>query len=188
MKYLVASDLHGSIHYVDILIKRFLDEKADKLILLGDLYYHGPRNALPLDYNTMECANLLNQYKDNIIAVRGNCDAEVDQMISLFKFIPQYESMIAGKKFFFSHGHIYNKDNPPDVDFDILMYGHLHTGYIVLHSYHSELGKEFQKIFVNTGSVSLPKNNTPHSYVVIDSNIILLKELESKKEIQRIQF
>ena len=178
MKYLIASDLHGSIHYTNILIDRFNDENAQKLVLLGDLYYHGPRNALPLDYNTMECASLLNQYTDKIIAIRGNCDAEVDQMISDFRFIPSYEMDINEKKFFFSHGHLYNRSNHPDTPFDILMYGHEHTGYII---------QDNGKIYINTGSVSLPKNNTPHSYVLIDKSNIVLKELESKKEIAKIQ-
>jgi len=178
MKYIVASDLHGSIHFVNILIKRFFEEKADKLILLGDLYYHGPRNALPLDYDTMQCAHALNQISDSIICVQGNCDAEVDQMISNFRFAPHYELTLNSKKIFFNHGHIYNKDNQPDFEFDILMYGHLHTGYI----------KQIDgKIFVNTGSISLPKNNTPHSYVTICDNTITLKDLETKKEIGKIQ-
>jgi len=178
MKYLVASDLHGSIHYTNILINRFNDENAQKLILLGDLYYHGPRNALPLDYNTMECAMLLNEYKDKIIAVRGNCDAEVDQMISDFRFMPYYEADTNGKKIFFSHGHLYNQNNHPETDFDILMYGHEHTGYIKTDN---------NKTYINTGSVSLPKNNTPHSYVLIDGNCIILKELDTKKEIAKIK-
>jgi len=174
LKIIVASDLHGSADFTKLLIKRFVDENADKLILLGDLYYHGPRNALPNGYNTMECANLLNSIKDRIIAVKGNCDAEVDQMISEFKFIPHYELTIANKKAFFSHGHLYNKTNHPKQNFDIMFYGHEHVGYIIQHG---------DKTFINTGSVSLPKNNSPHSYVLIDGNTITLKNLESKKEI-----
>jgi len=177
MKYLIASDLHGSIHYTNILINRFNDENAQKLVLLGDLYYHGPRNPLPLDYSTMECAMLLNQYKDNIIAVRGNCDAEVDQMISDFRFIPYYELDINGKKIFLSHGHLYNQKNHPETDFHILIYGHEHTGYII---------QDNNKVYINTGSVSLPKNNTPHSYILIDDNTIFLKELQTKNIINKI--
>lgn len=177
MKILVASDLHGSSYYTDILIKRFFDEGADKLILLGDLYYHGPRNALPSGYATMECANLLNGIKDKLIAVRGNCDAEVDQMISEFELLPHYQMDIAGKKAFFSHGHLYNRHTKPSTSFDIMFLGHEHVGYII---------KEGSKIYVNTGSVSLPKNDSPHSYALINDKVISLKQLVSNKEITKI--
>ena len=87
MRYLVASDVHGSSFYANKLIEKFLEEKCDKLILLGDLYYHGPRNDLPYEYAPKDVIKLFNSYKDKIIAIKGNCDAEVDEMVSEFKFV-----------------------------------------------------------------------------------------------------
>lgn len=169
MKYLIASDIHGSIYYAEKIIELFKKEQADKMILLGDLYYHGPRNPLPLEYNPMEVSKLLNSYKDNLIVIKGNCDAEVDEMISDFKFHEYIKMTLNNKKFIFTHGHKYNISNLP-TDFDVLVYGHFHTGFI----------KQIDnKIFVNSGSTTLPKNNTPNSYLIIDNNKIILKTIES---------
>lgn len=167
MKYVVASDIHGSLFYTNQLIELFKLEEADKLILLGDLYYHGPRNPLPKDYNPMEVCKILNEYKDKILCVKGNCDAEVDEMISEFKFSGNLILRINNKMFFFTHGHHYNIDNKPSA-VDVCVYGHFHTGFIK---------EEDNMIFVNSGSITLPKNNTPHSYLTIDEEYICLKDL-----------
>ena len=169
MKILVASDLHGSGYYAKKLKKIIETENPDKIILLGDLYYHGPRNQLSLEYAPMEVSKILNSFKEKIITVRGNCDAEVDQMISEFKFEENITLEINNKKFFFTHGHKYNIDILPDEDFDVMVYGHLHTGFIK---------EEYGKIFVNSGSISLPKNNTKNSYLIIDENRIYLKDID----------
>ena len=117
----------------------------------------------------MEVAKILNKYKDIILCTRGNCDAEVDEMISEFKFEESIQLNIEGKRFFFTHGHKYNIDNIPK-NIDILVYGHFHTGYI----------KEKDGILcINAGSISLPKNNTPNSYLIIDNNKIILKDVEN---------
>ena len=159
MKYLVISDIHGSGYYANKINEIYEKEKPDKIILLGDLYYHGPRNRLTDGYNPMEVAKILNKYKDIILCTRGNCDAEVDEMISEFKFEESIQLNIEGKRFFFTHGHKYNIDNIPK-NIDILVYGHFHTGYI----------KEKDGILcINAGSISLPKNNTPNSYLIIDN-------------------
>ena len=100
MKFLIASDIHGSLYYTKKLIDLVEKEQPDKIILLGDLYYHGPRNPLPLDYNPKEVCNLLNSYKDKIYAVRGNCDSEVDQMISNFKINYMIKININGNQFY----------------------------------------------------------------------------------------
>lgn len=169
MKYLVISDIHGSGYYANKINEIYEKEKPDKIILLGDLYYHGPRNRLTDGYNPMEVAKILNKYKDIILCTRGNCDAEVDEMISEFKFEESIQLNIEGKRFFFTHGHKYNIDNIPK-NIDILVYGHFHTGYI----------KEKDGVLcINAGSISLPKNNTPNSYLIIDNNKIILKDVEN---------
>ena len=169
MKYLVISDIHGSGYYANKINEIYEKEKPDKIILLGDLYYHGPRNRLTDGYNPMEVAKILNKYKDIILCTRGNCDAEVDEMISEFPFEESIQLNIEGKRFFFTHGHKYNIDNIPK-NIDILVYGHFHTGYI----------KEKDGILcINAGSISLPKNNTPNSYLIIDNNKIILKDVEN---------
>ena len=168
MKYLIVSDIHGSMYYGGMIPSIINREKTDMLILLGDLYYHGPRNPLPKEYAPMEVCKLLNSIKDSLVAIRGNCDAEVDEMISEFKFISDYAVVINGKTFWFTHGHKYNIDNIPE-NVDFLVYGHFHTGYIK---------EKDDVVCVNAGSMSLPKNNTPHSYVVITEEEVLLKDID----------
>lgn len=177
MKYMVISDIHGSLLYMNKVMDIINQEQIDKLILLGDLYYHGPRNDLPEQYNPKEVANLLNTLKDKIYCVKGNCDAEVDEMISEFKFNNHLKMIKNNKTIMFTHGHKYNIDNPAE-DVDVLIYGHYHTGFIK---------KENNKIYVNAGSVSLPKNDTPNSYLIIDDNKIYLKNL-NKEIIDEIEY
>lgn len=168
MKYLVVSDIHGSGYYAEKIEEIVKKENPDKIILLGDLYYHGPRNRLTDGYNPMEVSKILNKYKDIILCTRGNCDAEVDEMISEFKFEDSIQLTIGEKRFFFTHGHKYNIDNIPQ-NIDVLVYGHFHTGYI----------KEKDGVLcVNAGSISLPKNDTPHSYLIIDDKQIILKYID----------
>lgn len=176
MKYIVASDIHGSSYYAKKLLEVFEKENANELILLGDLYYHGPRNPLPKEYNPMEVANMLNGFKSPLHVTKGNCDAEVDEMISNFKFNDNIKMLIGEKRFYFTHGHHENIDNKPD-NVDVLVYGHFHTGFII---------KKENVVFINTGSTTLPKNNTSNSYLVIEENNLLnekkveinLKDLE----------
>ena len=105
MKILIASDIHGSAYFTKKLVKIIESENFDKIILLGDIYYHGPRNKLPKGYNPMKVAEYLNQYSDKIKCIKGNCDSEVDQMISKFSFEFSYDMTFAHKKFLFVHGH-----------------------------------------------------------------------------------
>ena len=170
MKYLVASDIHGSLYYAKKVIELFEKEEADKIILLGDLYYHGPRNPLPVEYNPMEVSKLFNEISDNIFCIKGNCDAEVDEMISKFKFSENLVLKINDKMFMFTHGHHINIDNRPK-EIDVLVYGHFHTGFIE---------KVGEVVVANTGSLSLPKNDTPNSYIVLEGDTITLKDLERK--------
>lgn len=113
MKYLVVSDIHGSSYYANKIKEIYKNERPDKIILLGDLYYHGPRNPLTKEYNPMEVAKILNNFKDIVLCTKGNCDAEVDEMISEFEFKDKIELTISGKRFCFTHGHKYNMDNIP---------------------------------------------------------------------------
>ncbi len=177
MKYLVVSDIHGSSYYANKLEEIYIKEKADKIILLGDLYYHGPRNSLTDEYNPMKVAEVLNKYKDIILCTKGNCDAEVDQMISEFKFEDNITININGTEFFFSHGHKYNITNIPPVG-KVVVYGHFHIGFIQ---------EQNGIIFANPGSISLPKNNSRHSYLIIDDKNIVLKDIEGNV-IEKVNF
>ena len=177
MKVIVISDIHGSLYYIKK-IQNIIDKNnVDKIILLGDLYYHGPRNPLTKDYNPKEVANILNSYKDKIECVRGNCDAQVDEMISDFSFNEELRLEIGGKRFFFTHGHKFNENNLPD-NIDVIVYGHFHTGFIK---------KVGDIICVNSGSISLPKNDTVNSYLLIDDEYICLMDL-NECVIDKIKF
>ncbi len=169
MKILIASDIHGSNYYADKVAQLFLSEQADKLILLGDIYNHGPRNPLPKDYAPMKVAETLNGLKDNLIVIKGNCDSEVDTMISEFDFVENVCVTVNNKVFFLSHGHVYNEDCMPKTNFDGIIYGHFHTGFIK---------KVNDKIIANPGSTSLPKNNTTNSYILLTDSEMLLKDVD----------
>ena len=168
MKLLIASDIHGSAYYCEKMLQAYEKEQADKLLLLGDILYHGPRNDLPRDYAPKQVIGMLNPRKEELLCVRGNCDTEVDEMISEFKLEDNIELKINGVNFFFSHGHKYNMDNVPPVG-KVVVYGHFHTGFIT---------EEYGTIFANPGSISLPKNNTKHSYLIIDEKELILKDVE----------
>lgn len=177
MKLLVISDIHGSLHYASQIPLIWERENPDKLVLLGDLYYHGPRNPLTEEYKPMKVAEILNEFKDSLIAIRGNCDAEVDQMISDFPLQDYVKEEINGKIIYFTHGHHYNLDHLPEEKIDILIYGHVHTGFIK---------EENGIIIANPGSISLPKNDTAHSYLIIEPNKLILKDVDGTVIEERI--
>lgn len=169
MKFLIASDIHGSAYYAKEVVKKMKEEKADKVVLLGDIYNHGPRNALPKDYAPLEVAEVFNGIKDSLIVVKGNCDSQVDTMISEFDFIENTLLLSNDKTVFCTHGHVYNKDSLPKTKFDAIIYGHFHTGFI----------EEKDGIIVaNAGSTSLPKNGTKNSYMVLEDGVLTLKDFE----------
>ena len=176
MRVVVISDIHGSAFYAEKIVEIMKKENPDKLVLLGDLYYHGPRNPLPKEYNPLQVAHILNSYKDKIIAIKGNCDAEVDEMISEFPMKNFDTLKINDKKIFLTHGHKYNIDSWPAEDFSIMLYGHFHMGFI-----HEEKGK----IFANPGSISLPKNNTKNTYLIVENDKIILKDLEDNVIVEK---
>ena len=129
MKYMFASDIHGSAYYCRKMLEAFEAEGASRLFLLGDLLYHGPRNDLPKEYAPKQVIAMLNEKKQYLTNVRGNCDAEVDQMVLEFPVLADYGILIeGGHTFYMSHGHIYNEQNlPPLMDGDIFLYGHTHV-------------------------------------------------------------
>lgn len=171
MKLLILSDIHGSGYYAEKIVEINKKENPDKIILLGDLYYHGPRNPLPKEYDPMKVSEILNNLKNKIISVKGNCDAEVDEMISEFKLEESISIDINGLKVFFTHGHKYNIDNFSKDKFDVMIYGHFHTGFIK---------EKDGRIFANPGSIALPKNNTKHSYMILEENNIILKDVNGE--------
>ena len=171
MKYLIASDIHGSKRATQMVLDHFKAGGADMLILLGDLLYHGPRNDLPQEYDPRAVAALLNGMKDRIIAVRGNCEAEVDQMMLEFPCMGDYTIIyIEGVPFFLTHGHLYNDDNlPPMVTpSTVLLHGHTHVPTNLRHDTHRTM---------NPGSTTIPKRASAPSYMVIDGNNIYWKKL-----------
>jgi putative phosphoesterase len=168
---MIASDIHGSAYYCQKLLDAYKQEKADKLLLLGDLLYHGPRNDLPKEYNPKEVIVMLNSIKNEILCVRGNCEAEVDQMVLEFPVMADYIMLyVEGLTIFATHGHLYHENNlPPLKKGDVLMHGHTHISGI------RDLG---DITLVNPGSVSIPKENTNHSYMILEHGKFVLHNLE----------
>lgn len=162
MKWLIASDIHGSEYYCKKLLEAFKAEKADRLLLLGDLLYHGPRNDLPKDYAPKSVAAMLNGMKEKIFCVRGNCEAEVDQMMLEFPVLADY-ALIESKDrlIFVTHGHKYNENSlPPLSKGDILLHGHTHIPKCVEHE---------DYVYMNPGSVSIPKAGSHHGYMTLSN-------------------
>ena len=170
MKYLIASDLHGSKHFTEKLLKLYESIGADMLVLTGDLYYHGPRNPLTEIYDPRSVADMLNGMKDKLLVVKGNCDSEVDEMISEFAFHNYAEITVGTKRVGLTHGHVYNIDRVPP-GCDVLIYGHVHTGFIT---------KAYGMTIANCGSVSLPKNGTPNSALILDGEELSLVTLDGE--------
>lgn len=171
MKYVIASDIHGSAAATKRVINLVGSLGAEKIILLGDVYNHGPRNPLPEEYDPMTVASLLNREKARLTVIKGNCDSAVDTMISEFDFLDTSALFIGNKTLVLTHGHVYNAENPPKTDFDALIYGHFHTGFIK---------KENGKLFINVGSVSLPKGGTEKSLLFVDDTTLSLLTLDGK--------
>ena len=171
MKWLIASDIHGSAYYCRKLLAAFEREGADRLLLLGDILYNGPRNDLPRDYAPKEVIAMLNPLADRLLCVRGNCDTEVDQMVLSFPILAEYALICAEQKLIFAtHGHNFNNENLPSIKSgDILLHGHTHVPVCEEHSTH---------IYINPGSVSIPKEASPHSYMTFDGKNFLWKDLE----------
>ncbi|MDO5123340.1 MAG: phosphodiesterase [Eubacteriales bacterium] len=171
MKIFIASDIHGSSYYCKELLKAFENEKADKILLLGDILYHGPRNDLPKEYCPKEVIALLNPLKDKILCVRGNCDTEVDQMVLEFPILSDYALLyIDGVTVFATHGHIYSEEKlPPISRGDVLLCGHTHVPKCTEHE---------DYVYMNPGSVSIPKEDSHHGYMTHENGLFLWKDLQ----------
>ncbi len=171
MKWMIASDIHGSAAYCEKLLAAFGREQADRLLLLGDLLYHGPRNDLPQGYAPKEVIAQLSGVKDKVFCVRGNCEAEVDQMVLPFPVLADYCLLEQkGRVIFATHGHHYNLENPPLLQpGDVLLHGHTH-----IPAKDNSLGFWY----LNPGSVSIPKESSPHSYMTLEDGQFLWKDLD----------
>lgn len=171
MKLMIASDIHGSARYCRDMLSAFEREQADRLLLLGDILYHGPRNDLPEEYAPKQVIELLNARKAQLLCVGGNCDSEVDQMVLEFPILAEYCILYAGGHMVFAtHGHHFNKTAMPLLHpGDILLHGHTHVpAWETLDN---------GVMYFNPGSVSLPKEGSPHGYMVMSENEFLWKDL-----------
>ena len=170
MKIFVASDIHGDAQKCRDILDKYREEKADRLLLLGDILYHGPRNDLPSAYEPKKVIAMLNGIKDEILAVRGNCDTEVDQMVLEFPIMAEYIYIVSGDTVIFAtHGHKYSESNLPIIpEGGVFLYGHTHVACD-----HTENGRRF----MNPGSPSIPKNGTKPSYIIIEDGDLTLKSL-----------
>lgn len=179
MKYLFASDIHGSAYYCRKLLEAFDSSGAKKMVLLGDILYHGPRNELPRDYSPKEVFAMLNLYKDRILAVRGNCDSEVDQMVLEFPMMADYSVLeLDGRTIFATHGHLYHEDClPPLVPGTVLIHGHTHVLM--------EKEKEGIRI-LNPGSVSIPKEGNPPTFGILEDGIFTIMDFEGGRVKQAV--
>ena len=173
MKLVIASDIHGSAYYCRKLLERVEKEQPDRLVFLGDILYHGPRNDLPKDYAPKEVIAMLNPLKEKILCVRGNCDTEVDQMVLEFPILADYGFLYEkGRMIFLTHGHVSNEKNLPMLGKgDILLHGHTHVPVCREHETY---------IYMNPGSVSIPKEESAHSYMTYEDGLFQWKDLDGQ--------
>lgn len=174
MKLMIASDIHGSAYFCERLLEAFDQETADRMLLLGDILYHGPRNDLPRGYAPKQVLEMLNAVKTCLFCVRGNCDTEVDQMVLEFPILADYCLLTAGERLIYAtHGHRYNLNAlPPLQPGDILLHGHTHV----------PAWERFGdgNLYLNPGSVSIPKNGSPNGYMILENRCVQWKALEGE--------
>jgi len=176
MKLMIASDLHGSAYYTKQMMAAMEVEKPDKLLLLGDLLYHGPRNDLPREYAPKEVIELLNASADKLLCVRGNCEAEVDQMVLSFPVMADYCVLYdCGRTIYVTHGHLFSENNPPKLHKgDVLLTGHTHVPCCRDHGWW----------YLNPGSVSIPKENSWHGYMLYEKGLFQWKNLDGEIQME----
>lgn len=174
-KFLIASDIHGDAHTAERLVEIYKGSGAERLILLGDLLYHGPRNDLPEGYDPKRVIAILNGLCGDILAVRGNCDTEVDQMVLDFPVLADYAYISADRlRIFATHGHNFNTSKlPPLKRGDILLHGHTHVPAA------EPFGDE--NIYINPGSVSIPKESSPKSYILYEDRRFSFCDLDGRE-------
>lgn len=171
MKLMFISDIHGSETCLAKALESYNEEKPDRLVILGDLLYHGPRNPLPNGYNPKGVIELLNPLKEKIIAVRGNCDSEVDQMVMEFPMMGDYHIVYSeNHEFFLTHGHLYN-NQPSDLcpKGSVFAQGHTHVPMIE---------QKGDVLHFNPGSITLPKENHPQTYGIYNQNTLSIKTMD----------
>jgi putative phosphoesterase len=174
VKLFFASDLHGSLPATEETIQLYLASGADHLILLGDILNYGPRNPLPDGHDPLQVAELLNQYSDQIIAVRGNCDSEVDQMLLNFPMMMDYAWVLleTGKRLFLTHGHLYNSEKRPSLrEGDVIALGHTHVPVAEMQN---------GAVIFNPGSMTFPRNGLPRSYGLLENNTLTVQTPEGE--------
>ena len=173
MRMLIASDIHGSAFYCRKLLDAWDREQPERVLLLGAILYHGPRNDLPEEYNPKEVLAMLNARKESILCVRGNCDTEVDQMVLEFPILADYAWIAAdGFRIFATHGHVYNTKNPPPLRAgEILLHGHTHVPAWEDHG-------TFR--YYNPGSVSIPKGDSQPMYMMLEDGVFTWKTLDGE--------
>jgi putative phosphoesterase len=174
MKLFIISDIHGNFEFLNIALNYYRDFKCNKIILLGDILNHGPRNKITKGYDPLKVSEKLNTFKEDIISVKGNCDSEVDQMLLEFPIMSSYSNILTdNKQIFLTHGHKFNKDNLPSIGKNqILLYGHTHIPMAE---------KNNNIICLNPGSISVPKNDTPNSFGIIENGNFEVFNIEGKK-------
>ena len=180
MKLMIASDIHGSARFCRLMLQRFEDEQAERLLLLGDILYHGPRNDLPEEYAPKQVLAMLNEKRERLFCVRGNCDTEVDQMVLEFPILSDYAVFPVGNRLLYAtHGHHGSEQTPPPLcRGDILLCGHTHVPKCADH---------VDFIYLNPGSVSIPKEGSCHSYMTLENGLFLWKNVETGEEYQRFR-
>ncbi|MBO4888125.1 MAG: phosphodiesterase [Firmicutes bacterium] len=179
MKYFIASDIHGSAAWCRKMLEAFEKEQADRLILLGDVLYHGPRNNLPDEYDPPKVIEMLNPLKNRILAICGNCDSAVDQMVLQFPIMADYAILsLPGEDdqpdalVYLTHGHVWNENHlPPLCEGDILLHGHTHVPVVREHESYT---------YINPGSVAIPKDGSWHGYMILENGEFIWKSLEGE--------
>ena len=179
MKILICSDIHGDLESMENVLTAAKNEEVDKILILGDLLYHGPRNDLPATYAPKKVIELLNENKEMILSVRGNCDTEVDQMVLNFPILADYIFLeLDGLCIFATHGHHHNTTTPPPLKTgDILLHGHTHV--LKCEAFGNE------NYYLNPGSVSLPKEGNPKTYMTYEKKIFTIKTFDGKEVLKK---
>ena len=176
MRIMFISDIHGTKTNLDLIKNRYNELNCEKLVVLGDLYYIGPRNKMLDGYDIKFVQDFLFSFKDNLICIRGNCDSDVDVMVSDFPIINELGIIsINGKDIYLTHGHIYNENNWPKNN-SILVYGHLHTPFIK---------EKDGNIYLNTGSISLPKSEEGPTYLVLEDDKFVIYNINNEKVLEK---
>lgn len=170
MKYLIVSDIHGSLPALDKVLAIYKSEQCDMMLLLGDILNYGPRNSIPEGIDPKGIAGRLNAMKEDIVAVRGNCDSEVDQMLLDFPIMADYALVVdEGKRLFLTHGHIYNKEKMPKGKFDAIFTGHTHLWHLI---------RENGTVYCNTGSITFPKGGNVPTMAIYENGRITMYQLD----------